>query len=425
MSGISLDSTNLSLEDKKLIKDKLIIFIPSKRKSINNFILKNKIIYLPRSFGSINFPNSFYFLNKPHNMNSKIIFNGSMREDQIPVIEEALNYLKKDNICTLSLYCGFGKTVVALYIAYQLKVKSVIIVNTIVLMNQWEKEIKTFFNNSIKILKCPSSFDSSKKTEDYDFCIINCENLHKYGDSFKNFGLTIMDELHQLITKKNIEGLLGLQTKYLLGLSATPYRPDEFNSQIIHYFGKNIIIKQLKRKHIVFAIFTGLYFEYDIMKNGKINWTELLTKQSQCEKRNDLIIEIVKKYNNINFLILVKRIEQGKYLEEKLKEFTSVTTLLGKKQNYDESSKVLIGTSSKIGTGFNSKKINGLILASDIKEYFIQYLGRIFRDPNTNPVVFDLIDEDNFSILKNHFYERKMIYNEKGAEIKTYKGVNI
>ena len=37
-------------------------------------------------------------------------------------------------------------------------------------------------------------------------------------------------------------------------------------------------------------------------------------------------------------------------------------------------------------------KLDALILASDLEEYFIQYLGRVMRREDVEPYIFDIVD---------------------------------
>ena len=55
-----------------------------------------------------------------------------------------------------------------------------------------------------------------------------------------------------------------------------------------------------------------------------------------------------------NILILTKRIEQGKYLYDRLvEEGEYVQSLLGKQQDFDHECRVLVGTVSKVSVGFD------------------------------------------------------------------------
>ena len=97
--------------------------------------------------------------------------------------------------------------------------------------------------------------------------------------------------------------------------------------------------------------------------------------------------------------------------------------LCGKKKSYIES-KVLIGTMSKIGTGFDQssacenysgKRFNLLILTSSIKKESMleQNVGRVFRD--SNPIVYHLVDND--PIIISHWYIARKWYIKNGGII--------
>ena len=145
----------------------------------------------------------------------------------------------------------------------------------------------------------------------------------------------------------------------------------------------------------------------------------ILDAQANNEERNDLIIRIIQHFSDRNFLVLVKRVEQGKYLVNKLKNYgESVTDLIGSNQEFDTEARILIGTCQKVGVGFDHSKLDTLLLATDLEEYFVQYLGRIFRTKDNIPIVFDLVDEN--SILNKHFNTRRKVYQDHGGIIQNF-----
>ena len=54
-----------------------------------------------------------------------------------------------------------------------------------------------------------------------------------------------------------------------------------------------------------------------------------------------------------------------------------------------------------------------------MEEYFIQYLARVMRTEEVEPIVFDLVD--NHKGLKKHFSQRKKVYLKAGGTIKNYE----
>jgi len=345
----------------------------------------------------------------------EIDFNTSLREEQEVVVSEATKILSKKGSVIISCYTGFGKTISAIYLACKIKFKTLIVVNKIILIKQWEESIKTFCSDNVIIQKL--TVKSTK--EDADFYIMNAQNIEKMGkDFFNDIGLVIVDEAHLIMAETLSKSLQYVQPRYLLGLTATPYRPDGLNSLLNFYFGDDKIIRKLQREHIVYKVETGFKPTIEYTTNNKVNWGSILDSQANDEERNELIIDILKYFNDRNFLVLTKRISQGEYLIERLKqENEKVTSLLGSNQEFDSEARILIGTNSKVGTGFDHKKLDALLLAADVEEYFIQYLGRIFRTKEGVPIVVDLVDDNN--ILLKHWLTRRGIYLEHGGRVKS------
>jgi len=103
-----------------------------------------------------------------------------------------------------------------------------------------------------------------------------------------------------------------------------------------------------------------------------------------------------------------------------------VDILSGTKSKYFDS-RILIGTISKISTGFDSANVainfNGiaidtLILAGSTKSHnlHIQSIGRVFR--SDYPTIFELVDDNRIS--KSHWRARKKNYDEMNCEQEEY-----
>jgi superfamily II DNA or RNA helicase len=307
-------------------------------------------------------------------------------------------------------------TICAIHMAAGIGFRTLIIVNKIVLMRQWEESILKF---------CPDSIvhrittKSPKKPG--DFYIMNAQNVEKKGiEFFSDVGLVIIDEAHMIMAETLSKSLQYIYPRYLVGLTATPYRPDGLNILLQLYFGRHKIIRKLHRKHIVYKVDTGFIPKVERTFQGRVNWGSILDQQANCVHRNELILRIIESHVDRNFLVLVKRVSQGRYLIKRLEEKgISVTNLIGSNQEFESSARVLIGTCQKVGTGFDHPKLDTLILAADIQEYFIQYLGRIFRVKDSKPLVFDLVDSNG--ILRKHYATRERVYREHGGMVYPWK----
>ncbi len=410
---VNIDSIS---DDKRIKIDKELTikienksnFIPDK--TIIPYDIIDENIYLPFAYAN---ENDFLRPNRKNFPSMNVKFEGKLRDEQKIVKKDAIEYLNKTGSIIISLYTGAGKTITSINLATTIKLKTLVIVNKIVLMNQWEESILSF---------CPSALvqkltTKSRLKDDCDFYIMNAINIEKMGRKFfKNIGLVICDEVHLILADTLSRSLQYLCPRYLIGLSATPYRPDGLNILLDFYFGKNKIIKEMYREHIVYKVKTELTPNMELTENGKVNWNSVLKSQSEDEDRNNLIINIVKHFSDRNFLVLTKRVTQAKYIyNQLLKSGQNVTSLIGTQQEFDRDARILVGITNKCGTGFDFPKLNALILCSDLKEFFIQSLGRIFRTKDTIPIVFDLLD--NNPILFRHYMERRNVYLKHGGKI--------
>jgi len=344
-----------------------------------------------------------------------IPFDGILRPEQTEVRKEAIKQLSSTGSVLLSMYCGFGKSSTSMKLACDIGLKTLIIVNKLILIKQWDEGIKTFCTSA-----SVQKLTTKSKKDDCDFYIINAQNVEKMGKSFfSDIGTVIVDEAHLIMAETLSRCLEWVHPRYLIGLTATPYRMDGLNSLLDMYFGKYKITRALWREHIAYKVSTGFKPTVEQTANGRVNWGVVLDSQANSEERNELIIKLLKYYSKRNFLVLTKRVSQGEYLLKRLEEEgEDVTSLLGSNQEYKVSSRILVGTSSKIGVGFDHPKLDALLLAGDVEQYFVQYLGRVFRTKDVKPIIVDLVDD--YSLLTKHFNTRRKIYQDHGGEVKNF-----
>jgi superfamily II DNA or RNA helicase len=352
-------------------------------------------------------------------------FRGCLRDEQKKCRDQALLLLQSHKTVMLSCYTGFGKTVTAINMANKIKLKTFITVPKKPLLEQWKAEIMQFLPDAtVKVIE-PSKITTIDLKNVPDFCIINACNIHKLDHNFlKSYGFVIVDEAHLQMTEKLSENLLHLTPRYLLGITATPYREDDYNSLFGLFFGKEKVVYSLNKKHLVYKVRTGFSPDVKIGPHykAKVDWNSILDEQAKNEKRNQLIVHIIQQFKDRVFLVLVKRVEHGQYLMQCLQQLgEKVTTLLGKQQEFDKDARILIGTNSKIGTGFDHPRLDTLLAAADMVSYYIQFIGRVMRRKDVEPVIFDLVD--SHPTLKRHFEQRSKIYNKHGGQIVKYSSL--
>jgi superfamily II DNA or RNA helicase len=409
--------SDLSDSEKEIIDKDLYLKIESDKKKFNKFTqteffqaydLTDTHVIVPISYNNID---KIKRTDKSHFSTIHYSFNGQLRQKQAEVKDLAIQNLNKNGAFIIAGATAFGKTATSIYLLSVIKMKTVIIVNRVVLMKQWKLEIEKFIvNPKVKILTV-KDFDTSQ----HDIFIINAINIEKFPESFfDDVGLVIVDEIHQIMSKTMAKCLHHLFPRYILGLSATPYRNDGLNFLFDLFFGSEKVFIPLLQKHIVYKIDTNKTPEVEYNSDGSTNWDSILRFQSSDISRNEMIIKCVKYFKSRNILILTKRTEHAKYFISRLQEEKEdVTSLIQSEKTFDSNSRILVSNVSKSGTGFNHPKLDMLIIASDLENYFVQYLGRVFRTETVEPIILDFVD--NNKILERHFSSRKKIYKQVGG----------
>jgi superfamily II DNA or RNA helicase len=381
------------------------------------FEVENNDLFVPLSYGinelHLPKPKSTNYMQ----INSEVTFTGSLRDEQKGIKDEAIANLNSFGACLISAYPGFGKTCTSIYISSKIKLRTLIVLNRLVLMQQWYEAIQKFCPNAK--VRC---LDTKKKSEleEYDYYIVNAINVCKFGRKFfATIGTVIVDEAHLIMSKVLSQSLFYVHPKYLIGLSATPYRPDGMDALMTLFFTERKIIRKLYKEHIVYKVTTGFTPEVEYDAFGSIIWGSILEQQCSNPQRNQMIVDIVLKHKDRVFLILSKRVEQARFLHDELKKRDEkVSLFVGSSTSFDRDARVIVGTTSKLGVGFDFDRLDALVLASDLEEYFVQYLGRVFRRLDVKPIIFDLLD--NNSVLKKHFSTRKSVYTECGGTVLPY-----
>ena len=247
--------------------------------------------YLPREWGLNTFgePDKI-LLSEGKDLSAEASqFVGSPYDYQKDIINSYLTSTRNGLIC---VPCGKGKTFMALNIASQIKKKFLIVVDKEFLMNQWKNEMNNVMPNlKIGILQADkrevgsvsSQRDfglaelkelakknglkvSGSKTElierfknanidtkstetiDYDctICMIQSLCIQSFPENFFNdYGFTIFDECHHLGAQHFSKALFKIQTKKMLGLSATPIRVDGLTKVFEMFLGKSNCLHQL------------------------------------------------------------------------------------------------------------------------------------------------------------------------------------
>lgn len=409
----------LKVKEKVEMRSKSSMFRQLKEIAPYRIEEEHQLIYLPFQWS---FRQAFFKSYRKVRSHYDVIhtrFIGQLREEQKVIQTEALQHLNQQGSILIACYPGFGKTITTLSLSSKIGLKTLILVNRVILIDQWVASIRNFFDEHVKIQVLSAT---SIMETDADFYIMNAINTEKRSVlDFQKVGLLIVDECHLMITSVFVRALGYICPRYLIGLSATPFRPDGLDILLDIYFGEERIVRELFRRHIVYKVNTNIVIEGEQDEKGMLIWNSVLQKQMTHTARNQFICDVCLFFETRNVLILCKRIQQVQDLYTLLSINTPTATLKGNENEFNTDCRVLIATVSKVGVGFSFDKLDMLVLACDLKEYYLQFVGRVFRKPDVVPVIIDIVDKN--PVLFRHFKYRLKVYQDCGGSIYDFRSM--
>ena len=310
-------------------------------------------------------------------------------------------------------------TITSLALSSHIGLRTMILVNKLVLIEQWVATLKTAFGDHVRYQVVKSRQALKEGCQFYLMNAINVAKRDRAEYCGLRIGLVIVDECHLIMTRLLSKSLSFFQPRYLIGLSATPFRPDGFDVLLDLNFGPKKIVRKLHRAHQVYLVSTPLQIRAENTSRGKILWNSVIDQQCDNPDRNAFIVRLCQTFTDRKILILSKRCRQIEWLcAELLRVQEDVTCMKQNDTTFDPRARILIATFQKVGTGFSHDQLDMLILATDAEEYFIQYLGRVFRTPDVVPLIIDIVDRH--PLLRKHFLTRKKVYLEAGGTLDHY-----
>jgi superfamily II DNA or RNA helicase len=360
-------------------------------------------------------------------------FTGLLRPEQVTPVQDMLNACKNPTKAggILNVFCGGGKTTMALYIMCKLKKKTLIVVHKEFLLNQWKERIQQFVPEAkIGMLKA-KTIDIDGK--DVVLASLQSLSMKTYDNNiFDGFGLVVIDEVHHTSAEVFSKALRKVSFMYTIGLSATVKRKDGLSKVFMWYLG-DIVFKASKRIDNVKVIVRNyydtnpLYSREHYMGNDKLNIAKMINNVCGHFNRTEFLTKVLqsvlKAEPDRKVLILSDRrnhLETMKLYFDRLGIDNGLYYGGLKPDVLAESEKkqVILATFAIASEGYDQKGLDTLILASP-KSDIIQSVGRILRDKENErrhvPLIIDIVDK--FSIFERQGIKRLKYYNSNNYEI--------
>jgi superfamily II DNA or RNA helicase len=361
----------------------------------------------------------------------------------------------KTQFCYLQMDTGLGKTRLACSLVNELSYATLVVVPTIAIGYQWIDEFNELCPDlTVKFYHNGLDIDSGNT----DVVIVVINTISKKSTDFvKGFGIMILDEAHEYYTLCNSNVLWLTNTKYVLGLSATPLeRPDELDKYVTLHLGKPLYAKNIADiKHATFIGKVKCINYY-----GSYKYTESITTQKgmvssvltigniiQDPDRINVIVKEIKRLyekghgifvfaEHRNFLDILKGYltsmsvdypeENSSILDE---DTTSIIRGGINKEDFQNTrnmtkkgSHIVLTTYGYSRRGISLTEMTAMVLSSPRRNGLRQIIGRILRKGSDETIVREIVDIiDINTMLHSQFYDRKKIYLEKGYPIEYVK----
>ena len=349
----------------------------------------------------------------------KVTFSGELTPEQ----QAAVKVWKSNDLGILCAPPGAGKTVMGCAVIAQRKVSTLILVHRQHLMDQWKRQINRFLGIPSKDIGTMSGAKKSLTGKIDIASLMSLSNIEDFSEIGQRYSQIIIDECHH-VPAKSFEAILKqLPSRYILGLTATPYRKDGLEKILFHQCGpirheiKFIDGEMLSKSVRVFE--TG--FKPPDEVGQRPPYHVLLHCLIRDFARNNMIVDVTRKLAIEGFPLLISdRKDHLDQLQNLLKEGSQVETVrLGSEhsarqrklimdQIVELRSKsvpmVLMATGSLVGEGFDLPGLDTLILATPLsfEGRMVQYAGRLHRfvEGKTKVQIIDFVDSYNAMLLK-------------------------
>jgi len=388
-------------------------------------------LYVPRHYGEQTFgpPEYNELVTSTVYQPIQVMFVQQLREEQHVAVEKYMEQANAIGGGLLQLPCGFGKTVVALYLVSVIQLKTIIIVHKEFLLNKWIERI-TMYLPTAKIGTLQGKI-IDVEGKDIVIAMLQSISTKEYSpEVISPFGFAIVDECHHMGAEVFSKALPKIFTKYMLGLSATPNRKDGLRNVFEWYLGPPAytIVRKINQQVMLRKYdFVDPQASQQLKKykeNNPASRIKLVTHLVTSPERNQLLISIIQELLSLedgperHILLLSDR---RKHLEDLSVTLQSLGIEYGfywggeKQSKLDDAQqrKVILGTYNMASEAMDIPSLNTMILATP-KSDIEQSVGRILRKVHDiTPILVDIFDGD-YECFKRQYYIRNRYYRKSG-----------
>lgn len=334
-------------------------------------------------------------------------FKGELRDYQKTAVKDGLDIMQNMGTLLYRLHTGAGKSILGAFMSKRVGLRTLVVTHRKPLAKQW---LKTFSNHT----EATVSFVGVDKCFETDVIVSLDQGIRKIPENvLKSVGLLIVDEAHCFCTENRMKSLFMVRPRFLLMETATPDKLNGMGQLTYSFVGKeNVVNKEYFKNFPVKCYHTGVQPTIEktwVKGEERTNWHIYIKSLYYNDFRNLIILHLILENPDEKILILTGEKKHVDVLFDLISPHKKCSKIYGNMTEYSDC-QVLIGTMSKIGTGFDEEnfcadfsgeKLNMMIYVSSTKDpnVFKQNFGRVTR--SDKPMLVCL--QDDASISKNHW----------------------
>ena len=351
-------------------------------------------------------------------------FLGSLMPEQMNAIRAVLS----DDMGVLIAPPGAGKTVMGCYAVAERNVPTLILAHRKPILDQWRAQLGDLLGLSSRVIGQVGG-GRNRQTGIIDLAMMqSLKRIDDLESFFSKYGFIIVDECHHLPAFTFEACVKRAPVRYILGLTATPYRRDGLQEIITLQCGSiRHTMAAVENSFSRTLVVRETPFTYS--EDGDLSIQEIFRSLVRDNARNELIRTDVchALTQGRRCLILSHWKEHCELLADGLRECGKTplvlsgtlgkktrSAMLGSLQDTPSDKELLIiATGQYLGEGFDCPQVDTLFLAFPLsfKGKLIQYVGRALRkhEDKSSVRVYDYADK-RVPILRKMYAKREKTY---------------
>ena len=343
-------------------------------------------------------------------------FKFTLRDDQQEI------YDLVEGSCLINANPSWGKTFTGISIARKLGQRTLVVVHTTLLRDQWVTEIEKTLGIKPGLIS-----GGNQKYTNEPIVVANIQSLTKFTNAVnKDFGTILVDEVHHAPSDVFSKTLQMFHARNKIGLSGTLERKDFLHVTLTDYFSPEVF--KADRSNQLDPTIHMYKTPIKLNTNAMVPWARKINELMENIQYREIVYGLADAYANKGYKVLVVA-DRVEFLEMGAEIVPKAVVVTGKVTNTEErealldstreQNNVIFGTISIFKEGINRPHWDCIILATPINNdpMLEQLVGRVQRiqEGKKDPIVVDLLLKGNTATRQAR--ARAAFYKKRNWEI--------